>query len=1016
MNVDVSPNGETLIFDLLGDIYWMPIQGGDASPLTFGRAWDQAPRFSSDGKAIYFVSDREGLKNIWRLTLSGRTLFQVTRSDADIMGTPNWSQDGSHLLAGLGDAYLNNAEVTLQSITPHNGEITPIDAPGGPAFDWVAYKPLRPIVTIFSAVQSASGQVYYSQSDGDVTRMSVRLHTFDPKTKKRTTITPEEALYSDYKPQLSNNGKLLAYFRQYNDRRTELRILDRSTGQDEALTELTNADDVDYGAREDTRPNYAFTPDDGYLVFWHAGNIRRLKLADRSLEIIPFRVTVKRDVWERAQPTAQRIHEFIDAKFIRWPSVSRDGQTIAFAAIGYVWVMEYETSRIRRLTTSNAFEYMPAISPDGRSIAYVSFAETDHERWPGRLMVADVEGGVPRQVLAGQKDIFMLPSWSQDSQRIALIREVQTDTGIKAAFGWTSAINGVFNEVASAPASDKFIAVSIYARFVSFDEDGQHLLLGFPTSRTETSLATVRLDGSAQRTLAIGAPDVGGIAPAPDLKHLALIRRDGTAWVVPFGVSAEIREVGTSSPDARRVGDRAGYYVAWNGLGQITFGFGQNIYRYDLGTKIAEVLRVKVRFNNSSECQPVVFQGARLLTMSTARDLRQVIDPGTLVLNGQRIAAVGSIDEVAIPPNALVIDVAGKTIMPGLIDSHYHRVGGRGRGISAFRLPNPNFSDRSAIAYGVTTAWEPGGPWNDGVPATVELQFAGRILGPRWTHSAMGSVGYPWKLLTSYTAALAAVEQHQEMGVAVLKEYNTPSRQQRQWLSAAARQKGLGIISHLGSFDDMMTRIVDGYTGGDHSYIPVPFYRDVRELMRQTGYIWSPNIVITSGTSGGYEDVGSYFWRFLLDKRPNELEKLESITMANRLDRIINASQGVPYEVHRVRRVAEQAASAAAAGVHIGISAHNMPAVNLHSEMWYLWKGGLPIEKVLRAATIGNAEKLGLQEEIGSLEPGKVADFLVLDENPLDDILNALSLKYTVQGGVLYDSANAQRTDLANMQ
>jgi hypothetical protein len=463
------------------------------------------------------------------------------------------------------------------------------------------------------------------------------------------------------------------------------------------------------------------------------------------------------------------------------------------------------------------------------------------------------------------------------------------------------------------------------------------------------------------------------------------------------------------------MGGRGGYYIAWNGPGQVTSGFGQNVYRHTLKANVSEVLPVRVRFNKSSKYQPLVFRGARLLTMSNGGALGHIVDSGTLVVNGRRIAAVGSVDEVAIPPNAIVIDVTGKTIMPGLIDSHYHRIGGRHGEISAFILPNSDFSDRSAIPYGVTTAWEPGGPWNDGVAATAELQLAGRISGPRWTHSAMGSVGYPWKMLTSYASALAAVEQHKEMGVAVLKEYTTPSRQQRQWLSAAAHARGLGIVSHLISFDRAMTCVVDGYTGGDHSYIPVPFYNDVRQLLRQTGYIWTPNTVISSGSVSGGK-AKAYYWQSIAEKRPAEQEKLKEIVSGQAAEGLVSEQPDVPYSIHRVSRVAEQAAAAAAAGIHIGVSAHGMPAVNLHSEMWYLWKGGMPTEDVLRAATIGNAAKLGLQEEIGSLGVGKIADFLVFDANPLDDIRNTLSLSYTVQGGVVYDSSTARKTDLKSVR
>lgn len=1019
MSVDVSPDGEALVFDLLGDVYQLPFAGGEAVPLTTGRAWDEAPRFSPDGKFVYFVSDRKGFKSLWRLILSDGSLQQVTASESDIMGTPNWSLSDSRLISGLGDARTLGSEVTLQSIDPYTGEIAPLESPDGPWIDMDTFDVLRDSIETYSGVQAPDGQVYFSDAryDPDLRRRVVRLYKFNPETQTRTAITPSTGIYSDYKPQLSRDGKLLAYFRQYKDRRTELRIHNRMSGSESALIELSGEDDASYGASHSLRPNYAFTPDDRQLVYWHDGKIHQLTIATGASQIIPFRAKIVRKVWSRVQPSAQHIDEVGEAKIIRWPSVSGDGQTVVFAAIGYVWVMDLETGRSQRLTSSDDFEYMPALSPDDGSVAYVSFARSGNEYGTGRLMIAEIGGTTPRELLAAPNETFFLPQWSQDGEKIAVIREAESDSGIEAAFGWTPATIGSFSEVAKGPASNDRVSLRIYSRYVGFDETGNKLVFSFPTSKTQTILQIADLNGGSPRTLAIGTSEVGGIAPAPDLNSLALTRDDETVWLRPFEAGAEAVSVGTSEPGARRVSEIGGYYIDWNGSDQFTYGFGQSIYRYSLDRGGQETLQVHVALAEPSSPEIVAFRNARLIAMPKDANDSRPIETGTIVLEGQRIVELGPVDEVEIPSNATVIDATGKTIMPGLIDTHYHRIGGshRASGLSAFKLPDPEFSDRSAIAYGVTTAWEPGGPANDGSPATADLQMAGRILGPRWSFSAGGSVGYPWAHLDSYADALESVRRHKTLGVAVLKEYKTPRRLQRQWLSTAAREEGVGIISHVDSFDGMMTRIVDGYTGGEHPYIPVPFFNDVHELLRQTGFIWTPNIVISSGSIGGYKDTHDYFWRHVLKMRPHERDKLSAISPRHRSLTDDFAKPSTSYGFHRVSRVAKQSTLAAKRGVHIGVSAHNMPGAYLHSEMWHLWKGGLPIEDVLRAATIGNAEKLGLQSEVGSLEPGKVADLLILDENPLDNILNTVSLKFTVQGGVLFDSDNAERLEVTEL-
>lgn len=1013
MNIDVAPDAESLVFDLLGDIYLLPIGGGKAIGLTAGHAWDQAPIFSPEGEFVYFVSDREGHKNVWRISLSDRSITQVTMADADVLGSLNWSQDGSYLIAGIGDVETRNTEVILHSIDPGTGHLTPLFGVNGSWIDMDTYEVMRDRIVTYSGIQAKSDEIYFDEAKyhPELHRTKVQIYKLDTETLHRHSITPADASYNEFNPQLSHDGELLAYFRQYGDRKTELRVSSLKGRGSDLLLQLSDADDADYGGSSGTLPNYTFTPDDRNIIFSHGGKIHQLDLADMTSKIIPFRVTVVREVWQRVQPAARRVEEFTEAKIVRWPSISRDRQTAVFATIGYVWKMDVRTGEISRLTDSTDIEYMPAPSPDGRSVAFVSFAQSGGDYGPGRLMIVDINDGKVREISAGEKETFLLPSWSVDGQNIALIREMQTDTGIEAVFGWLSTATGDFHAVAKAPASSEPLSKYIFSRFVGFDESGKRLFHSFPTSRKRTVLSIADLDGGNRQILAIGAPDVGGITPAPDLKHLALTRRDGSIWVIPFAAGDKPIQVSSSSANARRVSEGAGYYIDWVGADQITYGFGQRLYRYDVAEGALKVRSFDVRFETSDAAESIAFKGARLISMSGDAGAGSIIEFGVIVMKGQRITAIGPQDEVAISDDALVVDSYGKTILPGLLDTHYHSLGGRGAGHSALKLPDSGFSDPSAIAYGITTAWDAGGAPNDGVPATAELQLAGRISGPRWSYATMGGVGYPFDRLTSFGVALTAVEQSQSLGATVLKEYNTPTRKQRQWLSAAARQSRVGIVSHIDRFDSMMTRIVDGYTGGDHPYIPAPLYKDVHELLKQTGYIWTPNIVITQGSVGTDADKNSYYWREVLKKRPTELERLKAITG---LGRDI-AEPRAPFKLHRVSRVAKAAADAAKSGVHIGVSAHNMPGVELHKEMWYLWKGGMPIEDVLRATTIGNAEKLGLETEIGSLEPGKIADFLVLDENPLDDILNTLSLKYTVQGGVVYDSATARRVDVSSL-
>ena len=1023
MNLDVSPDGESLVFDLLGDIYSLPIKGGEAVALTSGRAWDQAPRFSSDGESIYLVSDRIGFKGIWRLTLSDGRLEQVTaRNDIEIRGTPNWSQADGRLLVGVADvASGTNADVVLNLVNAANGTMSAIDSPIGPSYDWGAQRFLRDIRFKFSGVQTADSQVYFSER-----RMRDRvakLYHFEPSTQTATQLTPKNAEYSEFKPQLSHDGRTLAYFRQYNNRLTQIRVLDLATGQDREVIELQDAEDASYVVLDDARPNYSFTADDRALVFWHDGQIKRVGLADGVVDIVPFTVRVEREVAERVRAVHGSFIENTSARIIRWPSLSSDSRKLAFAAIGHVYIKDLDTGVIQRLTASDEFEYMPAISPDGKFVAYVSIALNDKEDTVARLMIADIRAKTQRELLRHPNETYFLPQWSPDGSMIALIREVRGEIGPQGSFGWTTITDPRFREVAAAPVSTDLSSLNIFARSVGFDHTGENLLFTYPRSvppdptsaatvlKSETVLESATLTGSFRSVLAVGSAEVGGISPAPNLDKLALTRADGSVWIVPFASDNEPVATSTLGANARRV-TNGGYYVTWNQSDKLTFGFGKHVYLFSTDSLDTETLPIEVEYPRFWQHRPVAFVGARIITMSSRRGAGDIFEQGTLLLVGRRIAAVGPMTSVPIPSEFIVIDATGKTLMPGLLDTHYHRIGGD-LASSAFQMPNSRFSDYSAMAFGVTTAWEPGGSRNDGVPATADLQTAGRIIGPRWSYAGQVVAGLPHDSLASNADTISTVTQRHSLGVDVIKEYNVPTREQRQQLVDAASKKGLGLVSHIESFDGMMTRVVDGYTGGDHPYIPVPFFKDVRELLRQTGYVWTPNIVITTGTVRSDGRQNSFFCRAFFDWKKRQGPQNRA---ANPGCLYSKPNETLPFEVSRSGRVARQAALAADAGVHVGVSAHGMPGANLHREMWSLWKGGMPIEDVLQATTIGNAEKLGLQREVGSLAVGKMSDFLVLDENPLDNILNTLSIRYTIQGGIIYDAETAERITPRELQ
>ena len=1026
MALDISPNGKTIVFDLLGDLYLLPIEGGDAVPLTQGLAWDQSPKFSPDGNSVFFISDRRAYKNVWRVSIADRSVHQVSRFDRDVQGSINWERDGGRLISAItGSGWPSRAagDVFLHYVDPNTGASVKVDPSEGPSAEVVpphGFRRLRPASLVYSGVGGEDyGSVFFSemlrQYDSNGRPQSrVRIHEYSVEDRARVLLTPEDASYSEFKPQLSHDGALLAYFRQYDNRVTELRLLDIGSREDRLVTTLKDAEDAMYSHRDDHRPNFAFASDDKSIFYWHAGKIWNVGLEESDVVSIPFRVDVKRTVASAAQPSAPRVEPVEQAVTIRFPSISRDGNIAVFAAAAYVWSMDLTTGDVRRLTDSDEYAFTPAISPDGKLVAYTSFSsdwrshttlKSDPFRQEsGAVNVIDIEGRNRQQLLAEPNVQYLSPAWSEDGSKIAVLRRLPLNVSGRYEIGWTLATSGSFNRISSQP--NTFVykkGNNSYSYWVGFDESGEQLIFSYPVSQDQIALAKSNLDGSDVRLLAIGTSEVGGIVSSPDLENLILTRADGTLWRTPFSIAPVPIAVSTFATESSRIGDTGGLFVNWYGKNRSSYGFGSRLYQYDLETKLLREHQIDVPIRRPTTKRPMAFVGARLITLAEENSPRRVIDDGVLLVESGRIAHVGSKSDTSIPDNALIIDVKGNTIVPGFIETHYHGMGM----LDGFAVPHPGlWVDPSAIRYGVTTAWDPAGLVNDAGGAYFDVHAAGRAIGPRWSYT-LELFGSENPLLTvSAKAAKESVDRFRELNVTVMKESGEATRLRQQRASIAASASGMGIISHLSRFDQQMTRLVDGYTGGEHPYFPVPFYKDVQQLLSRSGFVWTPNVATTLSTISGLK-VEDYYCNAISNAKSEGVNEL--VDDLEFCEGRLTDGDLPDFALHRGSRFAEQIARSFMEGARIGVSAHDRPASRLHMEMWLLHKGGMKAEDVLYATTMINAKKLGLADQIGSLEVGKVADFIVLDGNPLENILNTISVDYTVQFGRIYDADTATR-------
>jgi imidazolonepropionase-like amidohydrolase len=368
----------------------------------------------------------------------------------------------------------------------------------------------------------------------------------------------------------------------------------------------------------------------------------------------------------------------------------------------------------------------------------------------------------------------------------------------------------------------------------------------------------------------------------------------------------------------------------------------------------------------------------------------EVIERGDIVVTHNRIERVGASGTVTIPSGAHVIDAAGKTIIPGLVDVHAHPATGS-------EMPEEaEWNIANHLAYGVTTTRNPSGnrmtfSWN-------ELVETGDLVGPRLygTAAPLTTTTTP---VTRYEDALHAVRRYKQQGANSLKQYLQPRRIQRQWFRIAADSELMNATNEgAADFKADLTMALDGYTGIEHSLNVVPLYKDVVQLIAQSKSTYTPTLIVAYGGPS----MEQYF---STKTKIHDDPKLRRFTPEPVLEHWRKGWTYVPDEEQHWIEVSKSAAKIAHAGGLVTLGAHgNRQGLGAQWELWGLQMGGLTNMEALREATIVPARKIGMERDIGSLEPGRFADFLVFSANPLDDIRNTARLHYTVKNGFVYDA------------
>jgi imidazolonepropionase-like amidohydrolase/Tol biopolymer transport system component len=998
MNLDVSPDGRTIVFDLLGDIYTMPIAGGAAVRIAEGLPYEAQPRFSPDGRLIAFTSDRGGGDNIWIMNTDGSDKRQVTKETFETLNNPSWSADGRYIAArkhftttrslGTGEIWLyhlaGGAGVPLvqRPSAQHQKELgEPTFTPSGDG--------------VYFTRNTTSGPIFEYAEDSN--RAIYAIERYDMATGERRTVAagPGGAV----RPAPSPDGKWLAFVRRERAK-SKLYVKDLRTGEERKVYDQLDQDMQETWAVQGLYPNMDWTPDSRSILFWAGGKIRRVNADGSGAAEIPFRVSDTRALVDPPRFATDVAPDSFTTRIPRFASVSPDGRRVVFESLGRLYIQDVSGGTPRPLIAAKDgdFQLWPSWSRDGARIAFVSW----NDRRLGEIRTVTAAGGGMRAVTKTPGH-YRRPRFSPDGKTIVFERG---GTGGLASDNW-SAERGVYRiDVASGEQA----RLTPSGSNPHFGAAGDRVFME-TTEETRRRLVSVDLNGKDQRVHAEGNL-VSGYQVSPTGQHLAF-RENYNVYMMPFLSGAQTLTAGSRGsqlPIVRASGD-GGAWFHWGANGRtLAWTLGPTLYSADTATLIRGLpaaqgqrpdaftppksgVSLALAVPAEKPTGQVAITGARIVTMAGADG--GIVDDGVIVIDGNRIRAVGRRGEVPVPAGAKVVDAVGKTIIPGIIDAHAHGPQGTDE-----LVPQQNWSAHAHLAFGVTTVHDPSSQAAH-IFAAGEMQRAGIILAPRTFSTGetiYGARSFGHAQIEKYEDALAHVRRLKAQGAHAVKNYIMPRRDQRQQIIAAALQEQINVVAEGGALFGLdVGHIADGNTTIEHNFPQSRLYEDVLSYFGQSKVGYTPTLGVTFGGLGG-----DPYWRMATDvwKHPLLTRHVPPEALAESV-RVTKA----PEEDFADRVSAASAYALSKRGVPVSIGGHGQEVgLAAHWEMWSFARGGMSPIEALRAATATPAQVLGFRD-IGTLEPGKLADLVILDADPTQDIRNSDKVSKVMLNGRLYDAA-----------
>lgn len=957
LRFDISPEGSRIVFDLLGQLWLLPAEGGEARPITDAvrdTADDRDPVFSPDGRRILFRSNRPGGAGyrLFVIPADGGSARRLTAA-SDWLRTdmfPAWAPDGQEVAFVRGNELVR---MELASLAVDTVRIEGLPSPGVRDPSW---SPGDETIVFVNANRSGWGRVWEVPAVGG----------------EAGPVTAENV--SARNPVFSPDGTALAMF--VRDSARGVQVWARS-GEREELRPLTD--------HEHTHPSrLRWSPDGKELIYSADGRLWRTGVNGSTPREIPFRASVRfeRRTGEPSPVTFPEPGDRVPARGFRGLGLSPDGERLGLIALGGLWLVD-PGGRARQVAEAPASANELAWSPDGRKLLW-SAGPTGEED----LYAVSVESGAMRRItgLPGQE---IRPSWSPDGRFVAFVHVEEP--------AWEGHRLRVLN-VASAPVTRlddtrdlapvplawgfEFFGLGSEAPQWSSDSDALLVYEAARRPRRENATATlVPLDGEPR-----------------ELHRFPLVPTffqwlcDGTVTFVQNDQlwRGRIDTVGGAVVEASAVGTEPSLYATAACDGSVAYvsAGGLRIRRPDGETvELGWPLQFEVPVP-----PPLLVRNVRLVGRGEASVGGESPVLHDILIENGRIADIRPARDTPAAAEARVIDARGRWAIPGLIDLHGHIWQGTllpgllYHGVTTVRDAGSPLSTLAALRDEVDAGLRPG-------PRVVAggFQFTGRSgLTGATIQEPANSAGLGWALVLLETFG-AAYAKHRTIGdwVAVAR------------IVRAAQEAGFTTSGHC---VHALATVAVGVDGKEHlgpsceGRSDFRLYDDMKQLFRVADLWVVPTIASFTLTGRLIDDPG-----------------------------LLKGEETAPFLTPRLRwwggwrsegdarsqtwygfadRAREAARDLSAAGVPLG--AGTDPAGpplpwTIHAELEELVAAGLTPAEALGAATQVAARIISAERDLGAIEEGKIADLVILQANPLEDIRNTREIWRVIKGGEVMD-------------